>query len=1076
MAMVLETFISNFVDVITEIVAKEEFTLGAHLLELRTTLLQLNTLATGFDLWSSDYTVKAAISGVKDALYSATNMDHFQHEQRGSSMGTGCFIPYPYHLLVQRTIDLRSRRRIAQLNLTLKYIIVGLTSSLNQRAPRHVKSSSIVLSSDTVGVEVNPDMGEIFEIIYQDRGNIKIVSIVGAAGIGKSTLARKIFEDERTRGHFDTEIWLSVSGSFNNADLLKNILRSRGHEPSEYSQDISNLVSMLRREVRGRKIFLVLDDVWSSRVWNDLLRPVFTVCRPGSVVLVTTRNGDVAAAMEPTHVHRVDKMNPKDAWSLLMKKVAPGNTDEHQFDRVRELGMEIVKKCDSSPLAIKIVAEQLKKRNRTNSAWLDELNNQKWSEKGLPAELYESIYLSFDDLLPHLKQCFLYCCLFYEDEVIYYDKVIQMLMAEGFIPSDGSSNRPEALGLEYYRELVTRNLLEPCDGNFDQSHCAVIPSVLRSFAHHIARDEVLLVEDGKITSTPLSKFHRVSVSNKGAEYSDLQTHKSIRALLSFGNMVIKPGDSLSTLPLLRILHMNKTNVYTLVDSLRHLKLLKYLDLSNTDVSALPDYIGEMKCLQCICLQGCQDLTCLPRSIVNLERLRFLDLSGTQVMTVPRDFGRLVNLVLLKGFPAYTDTAKSWCTVQELGPLHQLMHLTIRGPENISANSSATCSMLAEKRHLRSLWLCCTSSDAYEQHSQEVYDELRPSPSLEDLTITGYFGRQLPVWLLSSDLENLRLLKLENLRSCTQLPCSFGQLPSLESLCIKHALSIRRIGEEFLDPTLTLESDSDEEINVMSHHFASMATSTIIFPKLRKLIFYGMRHWKEWDWDVQWEAMHALESLHITGCRLSHLPPGLAAQTMALRVITIERSKDLLSIDNFSSVVELCLHSNSSLEKIANLPNLEKLRVSNCPKLKVLEAVKALSSIELKDHEMRTLPGYLQDLELSRLQIDCNLKLLYFISLKDTALEWDNVSHIEHVEAYADGYEQNKRFVFNKEQYINIKMIPNTSSLCDNTMSGDKQNKRCSVLYTKETGSFVTYMSDCSNFAVDESESSSEQQE
>ncbi|GJN38336.1 hypothetical protein PR202_gb27366 [Eleusine coracana subsp. coracana] len=549
------------------------------------------------------------------------------------------------------------------------------------------------------------------------------------------------------------------------------------------------------------------------------------------------------------------------------------------------------------------------------------------------------------------------------DGMINYDKVIHMLMAEGLFLLDGGSELPEALGLEYFRQLVRRNLLEPSDSNYDQSHCAIIPNVLCSFALHIARDEALLVEDGKIITTSLPKLlRRVSVSNKGAEYSDLQTHKSIRALISFGNMVIKPSDSLSTLPHLRILHMNKTKIGTLVDSLHQLKLLSYLDLSNTDVSELPHGIGKMKSLQYISLHHCPNLAHLPRSIVNLERLRYLDISETRVMTVPRYFERLVNLVSLKGFPAYVDdTAKGWCTIEELGPLDQLMHLTIKGLENISSSSSSTCVKLAEKRHLKSLWICCTSSDAYEQHNQEVFDELRPSPSLEDLTITGYFGRHLPVWLSPSTLENLRWLKLENLRSCTQLPCSFGQLPNLESLCIKHALTIRRIGEEFLVPSSALVSDSDEEEveSLISRHFDSVTASIIVFPKLRKLVFYGMLEWKEWEWDAQLEAMHALENVQISRCRLGRLPPGLACQATALREITIEKVKDLISLENFSSVVELYLHSVSNLEKIANLPKMKKLKISKCPKLKELEAVHALSSIELKDQEMSTLPAYLQ---------------------------------------------------------------------------------------------------------------------
>ncbi|KAM3372933.1 hypothetical protein ACQJBY_019717 [Aegilops geniculata] len=1080
MAMVLETFISNFLDVLGQIAAKEGSTLRINLHEeLKMTLHELNTLANSVDQGSTDETVKVVVNKVKDALYRSADMDHFQLKQRGASMGAGCFSPCNF--IVHRITDLRSHHRIAQLNSELKHISAGFTSrfkqSPSQRAVRHVnltKSSPIVTSSDIVGEQVEKDVMVLLEKMFSDGDrDIRIIGIVGPDGVGKSTLARNIFD--HIRGEFDVPIWLSVTGILNDTDLLKSILTSfRGDLHNYGSQDIPNMVSKLRRLALDKRFLLVLDDLWSCTVWDDLLRSALYDNRIGSKILVTSRNGDVAAAMEPTHVHRVEKMYPEDAWSLLEIKVASG--DDHQLDRLREIGMEIVKKCDWSPLAIKMVAEQLKNKNKTKSAWLDVLNNQEWSEKGLPEELNKSIYLSFDHLSPQLKQCFLYCCLFY-GEVINYDKVVQMLMAEGFFPSDGGSNQPEVLGLKYYRELVTKNLLQPSDGNYDQGHSAIIPSVLRSFAQYIARDEALLVEDGKITSAPLSKLRRVSVSNKGADYSNLPTHKSIRALISFGNMVIKPGDSLSTLPLLRILHVNKTKVCTLVDSLRHLKLLRYLDLSNTDVSALPDYIGEMKCLQYICLQGCQDLTHLPRSIVNLERLRFLDLSGTQVMTVPRDFGRLVNLVLLKGFPAYTDAAKGWCTMEELGKLHHLMHLTIRDPENISSSLLAKCAKLSEKSHLRSLWLCCTNSGAYEQHNLEAYDGLCPSPSLEDLTITGYFGRQLPGWLLSSDLENLRLLKLENLRSCTQLPSSFGQLPNLESLCIKHALSIRRIGEEFLDPTAALVSDSDEEeMDTRGLHFASMATSSIVFPKLKKLVFYGMPQWKEWDWDAKLEAMRTLESLQISRCRLSHLPPGLADWRMALRVITIEKGNDLISVENFCSVVELYLHSNSSLEKIANLPNLKKLRVSKCPKLQVLEEVKALSSIELKDHEMRTLPEYLQVLQLSRLQIDCNLKLLQSISRKDTALEWEKVSHIEQVEAYADGYEQNKSFFFNKEQYINIKMIPNTSGLYDNTMSGDKHNKRCSVLYTKKTGRFVAYMGDSPNFAAEESESSSENQE
>ncbi|KAI4963115.1 hypothetical protein ZWY2020_019694 [Hordeum vulgare] len=166
--------------------------------------------------------------------------------------------------------------------------------------------------------------------------------------------------------------------------------------------------------------------------------------------------------MQPEHVHRVDKLNPEVAWSFLQKMVASGDRDDHQFCKLREIGMEIVKKCDCSPLAIKTVAEDLKKRNKTRSAWLDELNNQKWSEKGLPAELYESIYISFDDLPPHLKQCFLYCCLFYEDEVINYDKAhwVEFLDPTSTLVSDSDEEMDSLIG-RHFASIATSTIVFP---------------------------------------------------------------------------------------------------------------------------------------------------------------------------------------------------------------------------------------------------------------------------------------------------------------------------------------------------------------------------------------------------------------------------------------------------------------------------------------------------------------------------------------------------------------------------------------------------------------------------------------
>uniref|UniRef100_A0A0A8ZSZ6 NB-ARC domain-containing protein n=1 Tax=Arundo donax TaxID=35708 RepID=A0A0A8ZSZ6_ARUDO len=65
-----------------------------------------------------------------------------------------------------------------------------------------------------------------------------------------------------------------------------------------------------------------MDDVWSEKVWNELLRVPLNGGASGSRVLLTTRNDGVARGMKAQHLHRVDKLEIEDAWILLKKQVS----------------------------------------------------------------------------------------------------------------------------------------------------------------------------------------------------------------------------------------------------------------------------------------------------------------------------------------------------------------------------------------------------------------------------------------------------------------------------------------------------------------------------------------------------------------------------------------------------------------------------------------------------------------------------------------------------------------------------------------------------------------------------------
>jgi hypothetical protein len=91
-----------------------------------------------------------------------------------------------------------------------------------------------------------------------------------------------------------------------------------------------------------------------------------------------------------------------------------------------------------------------------------------------------------------------------------------------------------------------------------------------------------------------------------------------------------------------------------------------------------------------------------------------------------------------------------------------------------------------------------------------------------------------------------------------------------------------------------------------------------------------------------------------------------------------------------------------IERIGNMPKMQELKITMCPKLKVLEGMPALQRLLLKDSSMTTLPGYLQDVHPRHLlEIDCDAPLLTSMAGGKSGPEWVKFCHIQQVKAYAD---------------------------------------------------------------------------
>uniref|UniRef100_J3MWE6 NB-ARC domain-containing protein n=1 Tax=Oryza brachyantha TaxID=4533 RepID=J3MWE6_ORYBR len=853
--------------------------------------------------------------------------------------------------------------------------------------------------------------GNVVAYSGSESNKVAVVAILGVGGIGKTTLAKKIFSDQTVRDSFNTKIWLSVTQDFNEVDLLRTAIAAAGGEHGGI-QEKSLLEPILCSTLMGKKFLLVMDDMWNQKPWDKVLKTPANAGACGSRVLITTRNEGVAREMNAVHLHHVSKLGPQDAWAMLKEQV---QLSESESKRLKESGMKIVEKCDGLPLAIKVVGGVLCKRSRTKNDWENILDNQVWSKTVLPDELNRAIYLSYEDLPPNLKQCFVYYSLFPKDEIIGPDKVVAMWTAEGFLGTDGNSTQ---LGIDYYKELVMRNLLQPHDDYYNQEYC-IMHDVVCSFAQHVARDEALVVgRTQNLTNLPSSKFFRLSISENEIEWSNLQKQHSLRTLLLFGNIKFKPGDSLSNLPCLRTLHIRAARCATLIGSLCNLKHLRYLELGYTNISALPQNIGKMKFLEHIGLRGCNSLAELPGSITELEKLMHLSIDETKINAIPRGFRRLGNLEMLWGFLVHIiieDTGEQRCSLEELEPLSKLRKLKLIGLEVVPSSSMAALAKLKSKENLICLELWCTSRVTVngkvkdlamddKEHIIEVFDMLCPPPCLEELTIGGYFGEKLPSWIMmpAEFIENLRRLDLQDMANCAHLPSGLGQLPGLDCLVVNCAPQIEQVGYDFFFQREQKKTENRRPGN------------DVFFPKLHELCLQGMINWKKWTWEKHVEAMPILSVLNIRNCKLCNLPPGLSYHAKALRRLSVANVQHLLSVENFSSVVKLDCYDNPDLERIANLPNMQNLTIVGCPKLVVLDNVKSLRSIQLGIREMETLPAYLQKTKLEQLEIACSLKMLILMTKKESWSEWEKISNIMHVKGFAS--ENGRRYYVSYTKY------------------------------------------------------------
>ncbi|KAJ4796187.1 Disease resistance protein (CC-NBS-LRR) [Rhynchospora pubera] len=401
MAMILDAFLGNFKEMLTKMAEEEVgmlFGVPGEIEKLQTTVVYIQGLLSDAEKKQTTESIKNWLLELTDVMYDADDiMDLCQikaeerSERRGSfdlySSKFGCGISM-LSCLRNPIFAHEMGTKIKKLNSRLNEIYkrkseLTLNESRDVFEPSNVRPmiSPSVAPVDIVGDKIEEDAAMLLKLLTSDeesvKENVSVVAIVGMPGIGKSALAKKIFYDPEIEREFPLKIWACVSKDLKEIKLLQCIIRGAKGDYGA-AEERSELVQKLTSVIQNNKFLLVLDDVWpdSQDVWNGLLREAMIGGARGSRVLVTTRDDDVARFFQPTTTHHVHKLSEKDAWSILAKQVALIESDS---ETLKDIGLELVKKCDGLPLAIIAIGGVLRERGKDILKWRKISESPLWS-------------------------------------------------------------------------------------------------------------------------------------------------------------------------------------------------------------------------------------------------------------------------------------------------------------------------------------------------------------------------------------------------------------------------------------------------------------------------------------------------------------------------------------------------------------------------------------------------------------------------------------------------------------------------------------------------------------------------
>ncbi|KAL2551464.1 Disease resistance protein RPP13 [Forsythia ovata] len=428
---------------------------------------------------------------------------------------------------------------------------------------------------------------EIAEQLVGGTEQLQIISISGMPGLGKTTLANKVYNNPSVVYHFYERAWCVVSQTYNKKQVLIGILSSMKNIKGEkiVNMDDESLAEDLYKSLKGRRYLIVMDDIWDTKPWDDLKR-YFPDDGTQSRILFTTRNKNVGSKASPRSViSALPFLSEDECWELLRRKVFQ---DRNCPQELVDIGRQIAANCRGLPLAVVVIAGVLANMEKKKHLWQKVARNLSSHISQTPDKSNQILELSYKHLPMHLRPCFLYFGAFEEDMEIPVRQLMSLWVAEGYIKKEENKSL-EDVALEYLMKLIDRSLVLVAKrrSNGGVKTCK-IHDLLREMCLRMAEEKNFLKAVTLNDDDPLRFFGQVSIYQQHHCLS-IDCFNSYMLSLPFGlhvrslqfSYVHSPILISRSFNVLRVLNFFKNLHDQVVSGIEHLVHLRYLTIQCT---------------------------------------------------------------------------------------------------------------------------------------------------------------------------------------------------------------------------------------------------------------------------------------------------------------------------------------------------------------------------------------------------------------------------------------------------------------------------------------------------------------